>query len=159
MASRETEDGILAFTNSTTLSFNFTATSFSLHQRRYISEMCTSKLLKSPSCEHWWAEILKPCAEDRNFGNCSSFENGKVRNLKSNPWQKAEEKSCPRCDKKDDYDGDKIRMVKGIQQGYKWGTGPSKSDFGCDLLTPHSAFVRTKRSHEVPQMVCCCVMM
>lgn len=97
--------------------------------------MCTAKMLKSPTCEHWWAEILKPCAEDRHFGNCPSFQNGKVRNLKNNPWSKAEGKACPKCDKKDDYDGDKIRMVKTIQRGYRMGVGPNKSDPGKDLLS------------------------
>lgn len=98
--------------------------------------MCTAKLLKSPTCEHWWAEILKPCADDRNFGNCPSFQDGKARNLKTNPWTKAEKDTCPKCDKKGDYDSNATRMVKGIQYGYRWGTGPNKSDRGVDLLTP-----------------------
>ena len=106
--------------------------------------MCTAKVLRSTTCEHRWAEIIKPCAEDRNFGNCPSFEDGKARSRTNNPWYKAAENTCPKCDKKDDYDGDKIRMVKGVQQGYRVGTGPSKSDTGIDMLD-HGA-------------VCCSVM-
>ena len=106
--------------------------------------MCTAKVLKSSTCEHWWAEILDPCAEGRHFSNCPTFQDGKARSLKSNPWSKAEEKTCPKCDKKDDYDGEKIRMVKSIQHGYRLGSGPSKSDPGQDFV-----------GHGV---VCCTVM-
>lgn len=43
--------------------------------------------------------------------------------------------SCPKCDKDDDYDGNKIRMVKNVSQGFRFGLGPSKSDPGVDLLS------------------------
>jgi hypothetical protein len=31
------------------------------------------------------------------------------------------------------YDKNMIRMVTGIQNGFRWGFGPSKDDPGCDI--------------------------
>ncbi len=94
--------------------------------------MCTAKIFKSPTCNHWWSEILKPCGEGKNFNTCASFENGIARLPRDHPRYKAEKNTCPKCDKKDDYDGGKIRIVKDVRYGYKVGTGASKSDFGFD---------------------------
>ena len=54
--------------------------------------------------------------------------------MKKNPWSKGPKDSCPKCNKEDKYDGDKIRLVKGIQYGYRVGMGYSKSDKGVDIL-------------------------
>lgn len=119
--------------------------------------MCTAKLLKSPTCNHWWAEILKSCGEGKNFGNCPSFADGRARLPRDHPRYKAEKKTCPKCDKKDDYDGDKIRIIKGVQYDYKIGTGPSKSDRGFDL---HADLLRpSKPPKEQPTIIYCCVVM
>lgn len=96
--------------------------------------MCTARMLKSPTCNHWWAEILTPCGEGKNFNTCPSFVNGKARLPRDHPQYKAEKNTCPKCDKKDDYDGEKIRVVKGTRNGCKYGSGPSKSDCGFDSL-------------------------
>ncbi len=105
-------------------------------------------MLKSPSCNHWWAEILTPCSEGKNFSTCASFQNGKARSPQNHPIYKAEAKTCPKCDKKDDYDGEKIRMIKGVMNGYRCGTGPSKSDGGFEVQG-HQARM-TERSFEPP---------
>ena len=60
--------------------------------------------------------------------------------MRRNPWFKGPKNSCPKCDLKDKYDGDKIRLVKGIQYGYRLGMGYSKSDKGVDLLTRRDGF-------------------
>lgn len=97
--------------------------------------MCTTKMLECPTCNHWWAEILVPCAEGRGFNNCPSFQNGKARSHNNHPKEMAGADSCPKCNKDDDYDGNKIRMVKNVSQGFRFGLGPSKSDPGVDLLS------------------------
>ena len=50
-----------------------------------------------------------------------------ARNAAKYPQEMAKEKTCPKCDKKDDYDGKKIRMVKGSVNATKFGCGPSVS--------------------------------
>ena len=92
-----------------------------------LSNMCITKLSRHPGCGHWSCEIIEPCKEGRDFSNCPSFTTGKARNPAKYPQESAKEKTCPKCDKKDDYDGKKIRMVKGTAQATKFGLGPSVS--------------------------------
>ncbi len=92
-----------------------------------LSKMCITKLSKHSACGHWSCEIKTPCKEGRNFSNCPSFTEGKARNAAKHPQELAKEKTCPKCDKKDDYDGKKIRMVKGSVNATKFGCGPSVS--------------------------------
>ena len=118
--------------------------------------MCTTKFYKGPKCGHWWSELVTPCAEGRNFGNCPSFENGKARRLGSAPQAMAPEKSCPKCDKKNDYDGKKLRMISGVRKGIRVGMGPSRNDLGLDMFK--GRFEKARGSQSVPQVVCCVVM-
>lgn len=90
-------------------------------------EMCITKLSKHPKCGHWSCEIKEPCKEGRDFSNCSSFTNGKARNAAKYPQELAKEKTCPKCNKNNEYDGKKIRMVKGSVHATKIGFGPSVS--------------------------------
>lgn len=117
--------------------------------------MCTTKFSKHPKCKHWSTEILNPCEEGKNFGNCKSFEEGRARNPKSCPREMAKEGECPKCDKKDDYDGDQIRMVKNVEYGYRFGLGPSEGDFGIDLLRPSGGQPKARTESQV---ICCTVM-
>ena len=94
--------------------------------------MCITTFYKSPTCEHWWAEILKPCKKGRDFSNCPSFRNGMARNPRKYPRYKAEKDSCPKCDKEDDYDGDKVRVIKKVYRGFRFGLGPGKDSLGVD---------------------------
>lgn len=118
--------------------------------------MCTAKLLRSPTCNHWWAEILNPCGEGKNFGNCASFEDGRARRPRDYPRYRAEDNTCPKCDRKDDYDGDQIRMVKGLTYGIKTGMGPSKTDFGPDF--PSHRAGNLDYGLEPPSVCFCAVM-
>lgn len=91
---------------------------------------------------------MSPCGEGKNFSTCKSFENGIARRLKDNPCYRAAANTCPKCDKKDDYDGDKIRIVKGVKYGARFGLGPSKSDPGFELPSRHAR--KTEHGFEVP---------
>jgi len=99
---------------------------------RTINPMCRTKSWKSFPCKHQWVSLEKPCAEGKNFSNCKSFENRHARNPRA--IYRAPAGSCPKCDKKDDYDGNKIRMVKAIKRGTKLGTGPSREIFGVECI-------------------------
>lgn len=92
-----------------------------------ISTMCITKLSKHSDCGHWSCEIKEPCKEGRDFSNCSSFTNGVARNAAKYAQELAKEKTCPKCDKNDDYDGKKIRMVKATVHATKFGFGPNVS--------------------------------
>ncbi len=89
--------------------------------------MCITKFSKHTECGHWSCEIIQPCKEGRNFSNCPSFTKGTARNPAKYPQEQAKEKTCPKCDKNDDYDGKKIRMVKGSIHATKLGFGPNVS--------------------------------
>ncbi|KAF6228155.1 hypothetical protein HO133_007885 [Letharia lupina] len=56
-----------------------------------------------------------------------------ARNAAKYAQELAKEKTCPKCDKNDDYDGKKIRMVKATVHATKFGFGPNKSDCGINL--------------------------
>ena len=94
--------------------------------------MCTAQFWRSPSCGHLWVELKTPCEEGKNISNCRSFEDGRARHPAGLKCKSAEEDLCPKCDKKNDYDSRKIRMVSSIKPGLKWGNGPSKSNAGID---------------------------
>ncbi|KAK3175235.1 hypothetical protein OEA41_002482 [Lepraria neglecta] len=93
-------------------------------------------------------EITDPCAKDRNFGNCPKFHDGTALNPANHPRTNAEEGQCPKCDEGGEYAGDKIRMVKGVQTGYRFGLGLNESDCGVDLLRPKELY-RTRKKKEV----------
>ena len=97
-----------------------------------IPRMCTAQFWKSPSCHHVWVELKTPCGEGKNISNCRSFEDGRARHPAGLKCKWAEHDSCPKCDKENDYDGSKIRMVSSITPGLKWGMGPSRSNVGID---------------------------
>lgn len=94
--------------------------------------MCKVQIWRSATCPHFWVSLVKPCEEGKNIQNCPTFEDGKIRPKDEARAAWAPPKSCPHCDKKDDYDGSQIRMVKLLQYGVKLGEGPSKSDFGIE---------------------------
>ena len=120
--------------------------------------MCTSKFFKGASCDHTWTEIITPCAEGKGFGNCSSFSDGKIRRKSELRRSTAPEKSCPTCDKKGDYDGNKIRTIRSTTYGGVWGcNGASKSAPGL-----HCIFARQKKfpkKRPEPEINICCVVM
>ena len=118
--------------------------------------MCRTKFSRHPNCKHWSVEITDPCDEDRTFGNCPKFNDGKLKALNpaKHPRVVAEEGQCPKCDKEGVYDGDKIRMVRGVVTGYRLGFGPNESDCGVDLLRPKGIYRTRKKRVEVGFAFC-----
>ena len=112
--------------------------------------MCTAKFIYHPKCKHWSSEIADACREGKNFSNCKTFEEGRCRNIKYYKKETAKEGECPKCDKEDDYDGEKIRMVRGVQHGYRLGLGPNETDLGMDFLSP-KGLSKKKRKDEAPE--------
>lgn len=101
--------------------------------------MCTTIYYKSPSCKHEWIAIDKPCAKDKNFSNCSDFYNRKVRRVGQDSFIWGEWGQCPEHDKKNEYDGNMLRMVAGKTGGVRLGQGASRRAFNVEF-------------------VCCCLM-
>jgi len=131
--------------------------------------MCTAKFLKGPRCGHAWAEIAIACKAGRGFSNCPSFSDGRLWNYAGLRASKADEDSCPVCGKKNKYDGNKIRVVKQIDSGYRWGFGPGQTSGGVDMVcrsrpglgfekkAARSRVVKAKGSGDMG--VACCVVM
>ncbi|KAK2766242.1 acetate non-utilizing protein 9 [Arachnomyces sp. PD_36] len=91
--------------------------------------MCNVIRWKSPSCKHRWITIVQPCAADRGFNNCPNFASptSRTRTLLS---QQALPKSCPICDLKGDYDGNKTRIIKKEVRGVSiWAPGSKGSQY------------------------------
>lgn len=134
------------------------------------SNMCTSKFYQGPKCKHAWVEIDTPCQKDRGFTTCPSISDGHIRDSAGFRATKAKEKSCPICDKGGDYDGNKIRIVKQTDHGWRWGLlGPGKRSVGVDIAyrsrsglglakgSDGARFTRPKSSNAV-DTACCLVM-
>jgi hypothetical protein len=74
--------------------------------------MCHATGLRSSTCRHKWLTITSPCAAGMGFNSL-----GVHKFHTSHTWFggtnyfKAPMKSCPDCNKKGQYDGNKIRMV------------------------------------------------
>lgn len=96
--------------------------------------MCKVQIWRSKTCPHRWISLTKPCGEGKNISNCPAFTNGKARPTKEACAALAPPKSCPHCDKKDEYDGNRIRMIKSLEYGVKFGEGPSRSDSGIECM-------------------------
>lgn len=92
--------------------------------------MCQTQSWRGYPCLHQWVTLETPCAEGKHFSNCKSFEDRHARSPRA--IHRAPAGACPRCDKKDDYDGDKIRMVKVVKRGTKFGTGPGREKPGVE---------------------------
>jgi len=97
------------------------------------SSMCKTAFWRSGTCSHRWVTLVKPCADDRNFGNCPYFANGTAQGRYRGPLP-ALANTCPECDKKNDYDGDATRMVTGETEGIKFGSTPDKHSGGVEII-------------------------
>ena len=120
--------------------------------------MCTSKFLQGYACIHTWAEIVTPCAEGKGFSNCSTFTDGMIHKRSGLRRSIAPKESCPICDKKGEYDGNKMRTIKSTSYGGVGGFhGASKSSPGL-----HCVFARRKglpKSRPEREVIICCVVM
>ncbi len=95
--------------------------------------MCKVKTWKSSTCGHYWISITNPCGEGRNINNCLTFESGEARPAEEARAALAPTNSCPRCDKKENYDASTTRIITSMAKGIKFGEGPSKSDRGIEF--------------------------
>ena len=73
--------------------------------------MCRTRHFHSPKCGHEWYKIITPCDKDKNFSNCESFKNMRLRSSAENITRNMPLGECPECGKKGEYDGNMIRMV------------------------------------------------
>ena len=89
---------------------------------------------------------MTPCGQGKGFSTCASFEDGRARNLNTLKAVKAAPNTCPVCDKKNDYDGNTIRMVKRTTLGSRWGYGPGKTSSGVDLVVAQKKGLLVRKS-------------
>lgn len=82
-----------------------------------------------------------------------------ARNPAKYSKEMAKEKTCPKCDKKDDYDGKKIRMIKKTVHATKFGFGPSRSDCGINLGKKTRRYGPKKEAKTMSSTEGCCVVM
>lgn len=95
--------------------------------------MCTTTLFQHKTCKHIWAIIKEPCGPGMGFSTCENFTRGTVKeppaiyNTRSRP--------CPRCEREPGRvcDANAIRAVESMGWGVKWGTGPEREDWGCEV--------------------------
>ena len=143
----------------TSLNTNYIPT---IHPQRpsALSKMCQTAFHTSPTCPHSWATLEVPCHKDHNFNTCPTFNNGILRPGNQLRSTLAEPKTCPVCDKGNDYDGEKLRVVKGVVDGYRWGLqGASRTKPGFDwMVRRRKGLVRRRRGQPVPEQMCCVVM-
>jgi len=75
--------------------------------------------------------ITRPCAPGMGFSTCPSFLDGVAK--PQPPTLRATESACPVHDLRGVYDRNDMRLVLGMQNGIRWGTGPSKGDMGVEF--------------------------
>jgi hypothetical protein len=74
--------------------------------------MCHATGLRSSTCRHKWLTITSPCATGMGFNSLGIHKFHTSHTWwGSTKYFKAPMKSCPDCNKKGQYDGNKIRMV------------------------------------------------
>ncbi|KAK4142623.1 uncharacterized protein C8A04DRAFT_13058 [Dichotomopilus funicola] len=94
--------------------------------------MCLVTHYRDFHCNHHWAVITTPCFPGMGFDNCPSFFEGQAHPLPKRLVALGER--CPKCDLANEYDRNRIRMVKRVSYGVRWGLGPSETDPGCDFV-------------------------
>jgi hypothetical protein len=84
--------------------------------------MCTATAFKSHTCPHKWLTITLPCGPGMGFDTCARHTYTGQTSLCGGPrFIPAPAHSCPTCNKKDQYDGNKTRMV--LKDQTQFGTG------------------------------------
>ncbi|QPC66057.1 hypothetical protein HYE67_008288 [Fusarium culmorum] len=93
--------------------------------------MCAVTYFKHKKCKHTWVVLTEPCMPYIGLNTCPTFCDGtakdppKFYNTKSQP--------CPRCQLHGVYDRNLVRMVEAMGWGIKWGVGPGRDDWGCEM--------------------------
>jgi hypothetical protein len=65
------------------------------------------------------------------FSTCDGFFNGIAKPPPPVYWARGE--SCPKHDLRGRYDRNAIRRVLKIENGVRWGAGPSETDPGVEI--------------------------
>lgn len=94
--------------------------------------MCRIQGWRSRVCQHRWVTITEPCGPERGFDNCSYLVSARTP-LGCVSWFPATVSTCPVCGMKEQYDGNRIRMVMGTRKG-ACGSDPSFYDGGGGLV-------------------------
>lgn len=105
-----------------------TLTTTSHSKNPLCSRMCKTQGWKSLVCNHRWLTITSPCGPERGFDNCCYLVGEKTA-LGCVSWFPATVSTCPVCAMKEQYDGNKVRMVMGTRKG-AFGYDPSFYDDG-----------------------------
>jgi hypothetical protein len=98
--------------------------------------MCTATLYRNHDCGHRYLALDTPCAPGMNLLTCPMFQPGATtRTSRFPPFldRQAPRHSCPRCDKKGNYDFEFLRAVQARRYGKRIGMGPARSDPGIDI--------------------------
>lgn len=127
----------------------------------HLDTMCTAAAFKSFTCPHKWLTITVPCGPGVGFDTCAHHAFSGQTSIFGGPkFIPAPAHSCPMCDKKDHYDGNRTRMVLRGQDmfGSQWhcggnrGRGPYYRD-GDACQSGYGA-----ASPAGPPIICCTVM-
>ena len=93
--------------------------------------MCGVTYFQHKKCKHMWAVITEPCGPGLGFSTCARMGDGSAREAPR--LFRTRGRPCPRCGLRGAYDLNAVRMVSGMGWGVKWGTGPGKEDWGCEI--------------------------
>jgi hypothetical protein len=80
----------------------------SFHASHFSTTMCAVAVFKSATCPHKWLTITQSCGP--GIGTRHTFT-GRTNICGGPRYIPAPTHPCPTCNKKDQYDGNKIRMV------------------------------------------------
>lgn len=93
--------------------------------------MCKTAFFKSPRCGCRWWRIAEPCGPGMGFSTCGRFFDGRCK--PAPPSYRAWSEPCPTHDLLGVYDRNQVRMVLGLHNGFRFGTGPSLRDPGVEV--------------------------
>lgn len=93
--------------------------------------MCTLTCFEHKDCKHIWVVLTEPCEPLIGLNNCPTFCDGTAKPPPK--YYRTRSRPCPRCDLHGEYDRNLVRMVEGMGWGVKWGVGPGRDDWGCEM--------------------------
>jgi len=114
--------------------------------------MCTATAFKSATCLHKWLTVTLPCGPGMGFDHYARHTFTGPTSICGGPrYISAPAYSCPTCNKKDQYDGNKTRMVLRDQTpfGIGYGYGGAGREHG---------YWGGYRGMAAAPVVCCVVM-
>ncbi len=121
--------------------------------------MCRTAYYCHPLCGCRWLAVAQPCAPGMGFSTCPTFFTGKAKaaprgfgtsnavaraKLTKSPRDQHDSAAavaaafawatipCPVHTLGERYDRNTVRRIVDVRNGMRWGTGPSKDDFGVE---------------------------